>query len=291
MLIALTLLAIYFCTDAFFDLVLDSPERSSYEDYLAEGLEITEKELTTADGYQIRVLILENPKLLDSSLPPVYLQHGFGAMGPSWLLNKEESAPAILCKAGHKVYVLNGRGSALSHGHSRYTIHDAEYWDFTFEDVVYDMVALVDYIYEIHQQKVVYVGHSQGGLTGLTALSDDRFKSHFEERILKVYSLTPVVCMKGQSSINLVIGLKMYDYAMSLRHKMTYVGKTRLPENAWQSFKEQLLNKICGLNHRICFWGFWASDVSNAFNKMDGFGTWERFHPSSVPFKGCLHFL
>ena len=159
-LIALTLLAIYFCTDAFFDLVLDSPERSSYAEYLAEGIEMTEKELTTADGYRIRVLILANPKNLDESKPPVYLQHGFGAMGASWLLNREESAPAILCNAGHKVYILNGRGSALSHGHSKYTIHDSEYWDFTFEDVVYDIVALIDYIYELHQQKVVYIGHS-----------------------------------------------------------------------------------------------------------------------------------
>lgn len=287
----LILMVLYYFADAISDLVLTSPDRSSYVDYLPEGIKMTEKEFTTADNYIIRALILSHETKLDETLPPVYLQHGFGAMAVSWLLNRDKSAAAVLCNAGHRVYILNGRGSPLSQGHTKYKIHESEYWDFTFEDLPYDMMALIDYMYETHQKKIVYVGHSQGGLMGLTALSDDRFKKHFAQRILKMYCLTPVVCMAGASALNLKLGKAIYGFAMGLNGKIPYIGKTRLPENAWQAFKEVALNTICGLDYRVCFWGYWASDKSNKFNYMEGFGTWDRYHPTSVPFKGALHFL
>ena len=42
---------------------------------------------------------------------------------------------------------MNGRGSPFSQTHSKSKIDSFEYWDFSFEDLGYEMKEAVDYIY------------------------------------------------------------------------------------------------------------------------------------------------
>ena len=122
---------------------------------------------------------------------------------------------------------MNGRGSPFSQTHSKYKIDSFEYWDFSFEDLAYEMKEAVDYIYKHYGKKVVYLGQSQGGMQILTALGDDKFKRDLKSKIYLIYSITPVLCVKGDRSM-LSVAARFYSLLEASRSKlgMTNLGTT-----------------------------------------------------------------
>jgi len=294
----LALVGLYYLIDMIFDRFLSAPDRHDYRGYLPKGVDMEEVEITTEDGYILRLFILWDKSTLNPQLPPVYLQHGYGSSGVSWLLHEDFSGAYVLCELGHKVYILNGRGNPLSLKHQRVHHQSYEFWDFSFEDMGYDTVATVEYMAKKHPgQKLVYIGHSQGAVQIVTALADPRFKERIEKHLLKAYALTPVICTARTTSPLMrfstdLLGGKGFEIMEFARNKLGYYhfGKLRLPENLMEDIREVILNKLCGIHHNVCFWAFWASDSSNEHNSMHMFGIWNRYHPTSVPIKGASHF-
>lgn len=279
-------------SDLLFDLAYPTADRDGFEDFVPADIKISHVDLTTEDGYIIRLYQLEHESKVDSSLPPIYLQHGFAASAASWLINEEKSGAYHFCRLGFKVYVLNGRGSPMSQTHTKYDATSAEYWDFSLEDLAYDTIAAVDYIHARENKKVVYMGHSQGAVQILAALGDDRFKAHLKKKLYKVYPTAPVVCIKNGNAPMVLLGHKFIDFMHGLKDYGVKVhGATKLKNNHYRSLMERLYNFICGLHQNICFWTFWGMDHSNEFNNMARYGTWANLHPSAAPHKGTLHFL
>ena len=61
-----------------------------------------------------------------------------------------ESLAYILADSGFDVWLGNNRGTTYSREHVNYTIHDKEFWDFSFHEMgVYDLPAEIDYILNI----------------------------------------------------------------------------------------------------------------------------------------------
>lgn len=287
------LFLLYIFADTVFDYILPSPDRHMYMHYLYPGLTLEEMDVTTEDGYVLRLFLVYKPGGVDEKLPPVYLQHGYGATGFSWLFNGETSAATVLANRGFKVYLLNGRGTPLSLKHRHLDTFSAKYWDFSFEDLGYDIVATMKYIRaREHNKRVVYIGVSQGGMQILTAIGDDRFRQGVEENIFKAYPLAPVICTKHHTSVMMRLGSKYADLVRWVWKTggITHFGKIRFPENPVQEVKEWIMNFICGLDYRICFWAFWDSDQTRAFVNMHAFGSWDRYHPVSASFKTMVHF-
>ena len=187
---------------------------------------------------------------------------------------------------------MNGRGSPFSQTHSKSKIDSFEYWDFSFEDLGYEMKEAVDYIYQHDGKKVVYLDHSQGGMQILTALGDDRFKRDLESKIYRIYSVTPVLCVKGDRSM-LSVAARFYSLQEASRSKlgMTNLGTTRFRRNFVRQIEEKVLNFICGIHHSVCFLGFWDTDMTNELNSMDKFGTFFTLNPTVAPLKGLIHFV
>lgn len=79
----------------------------------------------------------------------------------------------MLANRGYDVWLGNSRGNKHSLNHTKYNPHkDKEFWEFTFQDMAdYDLPGGFRYIANQTQQKVSYIGHSQGTIQMFIALA------------------------------------------------------------------------------------------------------------------------
>lgn len=92
----------------------------------------------------------------------------------TWLINDEDKAPGfMLANAGYDIWLGNSRGNKHSRKHKTLNPDkNASFWDFTFQHMAdYDIPAVLKYVGDYTQQKVHYIGHSQGTIQMHVALS------------------------------------------------------------------------------------------------------------------------
>jgi predicted alpha/beta hydrolase len=77
----------------------------------------------------------------------------------------------MLADEGFDVWVANVRGTRWSHGHIALTKHEQQkkntkkeknYWDWSWDELaMYDLPAMLEFVYKTTGSKVFYVAHSQ----------------------------------------------------------------------------------------------------------------------------------
>ncbi|KAL5794190.1 hypothetical protein ACOSP7_002784 [Xanthoceras sorbifolium] len=141
---------------------------------MTQGYVCEEHTVTTQDGY---ILNMQRIPMGWSGgepgkRPPVLLQHGLLSDGATWLLLPPDQALAfVLADNGFDVWLANTRGTKYSHGHTS----PSGYWDWSWDELVtFELPAMFQYVYNKTGQKLHYVGHSQGTLIALAALSEDK---------------------------------------------------------------------------------------------------------------------
>ncbi|KAK2664970.1 hypothetical protein Ddye_003544 [Dipteronia dyeriana] len=139
------------------------------------GYPCTEHNVQTNDGY---LLTLQRVSSRNSNLRvqpghPVLLQHGLFMGGDAWFLNSpEQSLGFILADHGFDVWVGNVRGTRWSHGHISLSVKDKDFWDFSWQELAfYDLAKMIQYINLVTSSKTFIVGHSQGTIMSLAALT------------------------------------------------------------------------------------------------------------------------
>ncbi|KAK9222578.1 hypothetical protein WN944_011014 [Citrus x changshan-huyou] len=148
------------------------------QDYACE-----EHQVMTKDGYIISVQRIPVGRSggAPGDRPPVLLQHGLLGDGSSWVLLPPDQALAfVLADNEFDVWLANTRGTTYSLGHSSLSPQDK-------------------YVYNETGQKRHYVGHSQGSLIALGALSNQQPLNMWKSAAL----LAPVSYL-NQISSNLV---------------------------------------------------------------------------------------
>uniref|UniRef100_A0A0D9XBG1 Partial AB-hydrolase lipase domain-containing protein n=1 Tax=Leersia perrieri TaxID=77586 RepID=A0A0D9XBG1_9ORYZ len=135
----------------------------------------TEHTVETKDGFLLSLQHIPygKNKANDSTGPPVFLQHGLFQGGDTWFINSpEQSLGYILADNGFDVWIGNVRGTRWSKGHTTFSVHDKLFWDWSWQELAeYDLLAMLGYVYTVTQSKILYVGHSQGTIMGLAALT------------------------------------------------------------------------------------------------------------------------
>jgi len=106
-----------------------------------------------------------------SSLIPVILQHGLFQSSGIFLSNEKDSLAFVLADGGYDVWLGNNRGVFPKHVSLKTS--DAKYWDWTLDELgTYDFPAIVQYVcQQTKNQKVTYIGHSQGNAQAFLGLS------------------------------------------------------------------------------------------------------------------------
>ncbi|KAH9573097.1 hypothetical protein CY35_02G188500 [Sphagnum magellanicum] len=135
-------------------------------------------------GHDNNLLTLKKQK------PPVLLQHGLLEGGDNWFLNPPgQSLGFILADEGFDVWIANVRGTRWSHGHITLTKTDRDYWDWTWDELaMYDLPAMLKFVYKTTGSKVFYVGHSQGTIMGMAAFT----QTHVTDMVAAAALLSPI---------------------------------------------------------------------------------------------------
>ncbi|XP_020573711.1 triacylglycerol lipase 2-like [Phalaenopsis equestris] len=165
--------------------------------------------------------------------------------GFAWLVNSpNESLGYILADNGYDVWIANGRGTVYSLGHTSLSSSDSAYWDWSWDELAaYDLPATVDYVYQHSgQQKVHYVGHSQGTLTVLTSLSEQNLTSSLRSAAL----LCPIAYLNQIPSMYMHTAARIY-----LGEQIYWLGIAQL--NPTGSATKMLLKTVCYLSGMDCY--------------------------------------
>lgn len=139
------------------------------EQDVARGLAVEKHEFVTADGLTLRLKRYANPGGI-----PVLLSHGFGGNGFTFDLPRENRNMAVhLARDGFDVWVSSFRGC----GREPYRSDEGD-WRYSMDHLaVFDAPALVDGVASVTGKRVVWIGHSMGGLVLYMYLQGARFEN------------------------------------------------------------------------------------------------------------------
>lgn len=105
-----------------------------------------------------------------------------------------------MANKGYDVWFGNSRGNIHSRNHTHYNPDtDKQFWEFTFQHMAqFDLPAVFIYVYDVTQQKLHYIGHSQGTIQMFIALSNQ--SAVIEDRLDKYFAFGPVAFVKNSKS-------------------------------------------------------------------------------------------
>ncbi|XP_044518890.1 lipase member J isoform X2 [Gracilinanus agilis] len=160
-------------------------------------------EVMTEDGYILgiyRIPYGKNHTNNSDPKPVVFLQHGLLTSASSWISNlPNNSLGFLLADAGYDVWMGNSRGNTWSRRHAFLSTDSDKYWAFSFDEMaIYDLPATIDFIgRKTGQEKMYYVGHSQGTTIAFIAFST---LPRLAQRIKIFFALAPVITIRNTTS-------------------------------------------------------------------------------------------
>lgn len=134
----------------------------------AHGYRFEAHNVTTSDGYILTLFRIPGKEFVPiiPGKPVVFLQHGLLDLADTWITN-QPCQGFMFSDAGYDVWFGNSRGSYHSLGHVKWNYTtDPQYWQFTWQHMAdYDIPSSISFVLQsTKQQKLTYIGHSQGTL-------------------------------------------------------------------------------------------------------------------------------
>lgn len=172
----------------------------------SSGYPIEEHYVKTKDGYILGLHRINHEysaetKADKGTKPAVLLQHGLLADSANWISNGPKNSLAFqLADHGLDVWLGNVRGNTYSRQHDSLNPDvDEKFWRYSWQQFSeIDLPAMTDYIREkTNNEKIYYIGHSQGSLIMFARLAEDR---EFNKKIHMFIALGPVFSLHGIKS-------------------------------------------------------------------------------------------
>ena len=175
----------------------------TWPQYLWEPIEVQ-----TDDGYILTMFHVWNQEKRDAANKgPILFQHGNGYDAATWLkgMTWGHASYLQLADQGHDLYFGNNRGTKYSSTHVQYDwISDAkDYWDFTWADMEWDVLANVQAMYENagNDLKGYYFGYSKGSTQMMVALM--HHEDTLDQYLERVVFIGPCTIVWGTDEVDL----------------------------------------------------------------------------------------
>ncbi|XP_036351668.1 gastric triacylglycerol lipase isoform X2 [Ochotona princeps] len=185
--------------------------------------------------------------------------------------------------SGYDVWLGNSRGNTWSRRNIYYSPDTVEFWAFSFDEMAkFDLPATIDFIVEkTGQEKLYYVGHSQGTTIGFIAFSTI---PKLAERIKTFYALAPVATVKYTKSL-----INKLKYVSPTMFKAIFGDKIFFPQNFFDKFlatqvcTRETLNAICS-NALFIICGFDSKNLN-----MSRLDVYVAHNPAGTSVQNMLH--
>ncbi|XP_052028486.1 gastric triacylglycerol lipase isoform X2 [Apodemus sylvaticus] len=185
--------------------------------------------------------------------------------------------------AGYDVWLGNSRGNTWSRKNIYYSPDSVEFWAFSFDEMAkYDLPATIDFIVQkTGQEKIHYVGHSQGTTIGFIAFSTN---PALAKKIKTFYALAPVATVKYTQS-----PFKKISLIPKFLFKVIFGNKMFMPHNYLDQFlgtevcSRELLNRLCS-NALFVFCGFDQKNLN-----VSRFDVYLGHNPAGTSTQDLLH--
>ena len=160
------------------------------------GYIVREHVITTEDEYVLVIHKLEKRGI--RSIPHgkiAYFHHGLLTNSELFLLGgtKDRILPFLLVDMGYDVWLGNNRGNKYSMKHTKLSIDDSKFWDFSLDEyALYDIPNSIDYILSHYKpsDKITYIGFSQGCSQLFASLS---LKPELNSKLNLFVGLSPAI--------------------------------------------------------------------------------------------------
>ncbi|KAJ8730361.1 hypothetical protein PYW07_017399 [Mythimna separata] len=161
------------------------------------GYPIEVHTIETSDGYILEAHRIPHGRDQNNDpsvkRPVVFLMHGLLSSSADFIVLGPGSALSyLLAEAGYDVWLGNARGNYYSRNHRTLDPDGIlqNFWRFSWDEIGnLDLPAFIDYILEkTGQEKLHYIGHSQGGTTFLVLNS---LRPEYNEKFLSFQGLAP----------------------------------------------------------------------------------------------------
>ncbi|KAF8371508.1 hypothetical protein PRIPAC_77937 [Pristionchus pacificus] len=205
----------------------------------------------TSDGYLLEVHRIRHgrsgPVAAHAARPPVLLQHGFATDSTNFVANlPNQSLAFMLADAGFDVWLGNSRGN--SYGRLHETLHQ---WE---DMATKDIPAIIDKVLEITgEQRLNYIGHSQGALIIFARLSEDE---ELTRKIQNLFAMAPALSVTKVRGLIAGIVQRLIDRQNAINNEKVIEALEKLPKfnlktQDFGSFVDEFNNAQAVLNAKL----------------------------------------
>lgn len=174
---------------------------SDLQYYLQQlDLDLQEYRVTTCDGYILTLHRIIDPRELEEQRQqrkPVLLQHGLLSCSGTWIVSGKNSLGYYFHEQGYDVWMGNNRSWFIPQHKtlSGSLYNNEQYWDWGVQELAcHDLPALISTVLanKKYFQKLVLLGHLQGGLQSFLMLKNPRL-GEIHEKVELFCPLAPAV--------------------------------------------------------------------------------------------------
>jgi len=259
---------------------LSTPQLIKYWGYPSET-----HEAVTKDGYVLTLHRIPHGRnnAKEASRGVFFLQHTVLTSSADWVMNlPHQSLAFVLADKGYDVWMGNVRGNCYSKKHTKVKVSSDKFWDFSIDDMAkHDIPGMIDYVMKATgQPHVYYVGHSQGSMIAIAALSEN---TDLASKIKVNFALSPITRMNHVKGM--IEGIASWGKHLEYVFKFFHIREF-YPSCKWS---HRIMSLVCHLAPRMCKFGMSLFNGKSGQVNMTRIPIYMSHTPAGTSTKNILH--